>query len=111
MKPAAESNPDPASDTLHEDAEGFPPLLARVEALLSQMTLEEKIGQLTQVSGNQAQTGPLSLASTTAAGARWPSGAPSTAAPSHTAAAMCSERINTESQRSASESRAKRGMA
>lgn len=63
MKPAAESNPDPASDTLHEDAEGFPPLLTRVEALLAQMTLEEKIGQLTQVSGNQAQTGPLSLAS------------------------------------------------
>ena len=35
---------------------------ARVEALLAQMTLEEKIGQLTQVSGQQTLTGPLNLA-------------------------------------------------
>lgn len=47
----------PATDILDGGA-----VDARVEALLAQMTLEEKIGQLTQVSGQQTLTGPLNLA-------------------------------------------------
>ena len=33
----------------------------RVDTLLRQMTLEEKIGQLTQVSGKWAATGPVAF--------------------------------------------------
>jgi beta-glucosidase len=35
---------------------------ARVSALLAQMTLEEKVGQLTQYSGEQKKTGPVTFA-------------------------------------------------
>lgn len=37
------------------------PLDARVEQLLQQMTLEEKVGQLTQYSGDKAATGPVTF--------------------------------------------------
>lgn len=47
-----------------------PAIEARVEALLAQMTLQEKVGQLTQVSGNQALTGPLNLAAADREGLR-----------------------------------------
>ncbi|MBL8316050.1 MAG: beta-glucosidase BglX [Rubrivivax sp.] len=43
-------------------ATDVPPEDTRVEALLAQMTLEEKVGQLTQASGRHAATGPLNLA-------------------------------------------------
>ena len=42
----------------------------RVEALLAQMSLEEKVGQLTQVTGRHAVTGPLNLADTDRDGLR-----------------------------------------
>ena len=48
MKPAAESNSDPATNTLPDDAAGSSPLLARIEALLSQMTLEENMTVVVQ---------------------------------------------------------------
>jgi beta-glucosidase len=45
-------------------------IATRVEDLLAQMTLEEKIGQLTQVSGNLTLTGPLNVAATDRDGLR-----------------------------------------
>jgi beta-glucosidase len=44
-------------------AEGDPGLDARVAALMAQMTLEEKVGQLTQYSGEQKLTGPVTFSS------------------------------------------------